>query len=118
VPQGELGEERERGKRQKRGWGEMDVKRSCSRSTPSAEGSRRRKASNNNSSGTSTAAVERKEIERKRRQHMKSLCLKLASLIPKEHCSKVPTTHSPQLWRCRLKPQRRSVIDAWCVTFD
>jgi len=83
----------ERGKRQKRGWGEMDVKRSCSSSTPSAEGSRRRKASNNNSSGTSTAAVERKEIERKRRQHMKSLCLKLASLIPKEHFSKVP--HSP-----------------------
>jgi len=75
----------------------MDVKRSCSSSTPSAEGSRRRKASNNNSSGTSTAAVERKEIERNRRQHMKSLCLKLASLIPKQHSSKVPhaTPHFP-----------------------
>jgi hypothetical protein len=72
----------------------MDVKRSCS--TPPAEGSRRPRASNNSSSGTSTAAVERKEIERKRRQHMKSLCLKLASLVPKEHCSKVPTTHSPR----------------------
>ncbi|CAD6203892.1 unnamed protein product [Miscanthus lutarioriparius] len=36
---------------------------------------------------TTTTAMERKEIERNRRLHMKSLCLKLASLIPKEHCS-------------------------------
>ncbi|CAO2193284.1 unnamed protein product [Urochloa humidicola] len=32
--------------------------------------------------------MERKEIERKRRQQMKGLCVKLASLIPKEHYSK------------------------------
>ncbi|XBI60905.1 transcription factor bHLH162-like [Triticum dicoccoides] len=38
-------------------------------------------------SGGTTAArvVERKEAERERRQHMKALCAKLASLIPKEH---------------------------------
>ncbi|KXG39225.1 transcription factor bHLH168 isoform X1 [Sorghum bicolor] len=57
--------------------------------------SRSRSNSNNASTGTATtttaaaaAAMERKEIERNRRLHMKSLCLKLASLIPKEeHCS-------------------------------
>ena len=41
--------------------------------------------SNNSGSGsgsTTTMAVERKEVER-RRQQMKSLCVKLASLIPK-----------------------------------
>ncbi|CAO2161823.1 unnamed protein product [Urochloa humidicola] len=32
--------------------------------------------------------MERKEIERRRRQQMKGLCVKLASLIPKEHYSK------------------------------
>ncbi|KAJ1282926.1 hypothetical protein BS78_03G088500 [Paspalum vaginatum] len=43
-----------------------------------------------NSSGTTTMTTpvpERKEIERRRRQHMKNLCVKLASLIPKEHYS-------------------------------
>ncbi|KQK02309.1 transcription factor bHLH162 [Brachypodium distachyon] len=35
--------------------------------------------------------MERKEIERKRRQHMKGLCLKLASLIPKQHYSSADT---------------------------
>ncbi|CAO2193283.1 unnamed protein product [Urochloa humidicola] len=60
----------------------MDVKRSSSSSSSRAEG-RRSRASNSGAS----AAVERKEIERKRRQHMKSLCAKLASLIPKEHYS-------------------------------
>ncbi|XP_062191434.1 transcription factor bHLH168-like [Phragmites australis] len=39
-------------------------------------------------SSTRTMAVERKEIESKRRQHMRSLCFKLASLIPEEHHSK------------------------------
>lgn len=50
---------------------------------------RRSSTSNNNngSTGTTTTAMERKEVERNRRQHMKSLCAKLASLIPKEHCS-------------------------------
>nr|CAB3476594.1 unnamed protein product [Digitaria exilis] len=65
----------------------MDVKRSSSSST-AAEG--RRSSASNNSSGGSPA-VERKEIERKRRQHMKSLCAKLASLIPKEHYSSKDT---------------------------
>jgi hypothetical protein len=36
-------------------------------------------------------AVTRKELERRRRQHMKNLCVKLASLIPKEHYSTVST---------------------------
>jgi hypothetical protein len=40
------------------------------------------------SGGTmATRVVERKEAERKRRQHMKALCAKLTSLIPKEHFS-------------------------------
>ncbi|KAI5003875.1 hypothetical protein ZWY2020_031118 [Hordeum vulgare] len=40
-------------------------------------------------SGGTTAArvVARKEVERERRQHMKVLCAKLVSLIPKEHFS-------------------------------
>jgi hypothetical protein len=38
-------------------------------------------------SSTTTAPVERKETEKERRQHMKELYAKLASLIPKEHCS-------------------------------
>lgn len=44
-------------------------------------------------SGGTTAArvVERKEAERERRQHMKALCAKLASLIPKEHFSNPDT---------------------------
>lgn len=43
------------------------------------------------STGGMTAAAERKEIERERRQHMKGLCLKLASLIPKENYSSTDT---------------------------
>ncbi|KAM0927411.1 hypothetical protein ACQ4PT_002861 [Festuca glaucescens] len=41
------------------------------------------------SSGTTTvvAMVERKEVERERRQHMKQLCAKLACLIPKQNYS-------------------------------
>lgn len=58
-------------------------------------GRRSRSRSNNNGSSstgtgtttTATTAMERKEIERNRRLHMKSLCSKLASLIPKEHYS-------------------------------
>ncbi|XP_039811652.1 transcription factor bHLH167-like [Panicum virgatum] len=46
------------------------------------------RSNNSGSSGTTTPAVERKEMERKRRQQMKSLCDKLASLIPKEDCSR------------------------------
>ncbi|XP_008787951.1 transcription factor bHLH162-like [Phoenix dactylifera] len=39
------------------------------------------------SSGGSAAKMERKTVEKNRRMHMKSLCMKLASLIPKEHIS-------------------------------
>jgi hypothetical protein len=46
-----------------------------------------RSSTSNTSGSTTTTAVERKEIERRRRQQMKSLCAKLASLIPKEHYS-------------------------------
>uniref|UniRef100_A0A8I6XMV6 BHLH domain-containing protein n=1 Tax=Hordeum vulgare subsp. vulgare TaxID=112509 RepID=A0A8I6XMV6_HORVV len=44
-------------------------------------------------SGGTTAArvVARKEVERERRQHMKVLCAKLFSLIPKEHLSNTNT---------------------------
>ncbi|XP_047048688.1 transcription factor bHLH168-like [Lolium rigidum] len=42
-------------------------------------------------SSTTTAPVERKETEKERRQHMKELYAKLASLIPKEHCSSTDT---------------------------
>ncbi|EAZ09314.1 hypothetical protein OsI_31587 [Oryza sativa Indica Group] len=48
-------------------------------------GGRRRRSSG---SGASSTAAERKEMERRRRQDMKGLCVKLASLIPNEHCSK------------------------------
>ncbi|KAM3198689.1 hypothetical protein ACQJBY_073701 [Aegilops geniculata] len=40
---------------------------------------------------TATRVVERKEAERERRQHMKALCAKLTSLIPKEHFSNPDT---------------------------
>ncbi|XP_062206295.1 transcription factor bHLH168-like [Phragmites australis] len=53
----------------------------------SSTAGRRSSGSNNSGSSGTTAAVERKEIERKRRQRMKSLSVKLASLIPKEHYS-------------------------------
>nr|XP_010940038.1 transcription factor bHLH162 [Elaeis guineensis] len=39
------------------------------------------------SSSGSAAKMERKTVEKNRRLHMKSLCLKLSSLIPKEHIS-------------------------------
>ncbi|KAK8452189.1 hypothetical protein SEVIR_5G071700v4 [Setaria viridis] len=58
---------------------EMGAKKSRSSDTATAG----RRSSTSNSSGAS--AVARKEIERRRRQHMKSLCVKLASLIPREH---------------------------------
>ncbi|PVH39149.1 hypothetical protein PAHAL_5G443700 [Panicum hallii] len=67
----------------------MDVNRSSSSST-AAEG-RRSSASNSSGGGASAAGLERKEIERKRRQHMKSLCVKLASLIPEEYYSSKDT---------------------------
>ncbi|KAF8657066.1 hypothetical protein HU200_060404 [Digitaria exilis] len=68
----------------------MSAKKSRSGDAAAAAGKRSSTSNNSGSSGTTTtAAVERKEIERKRRQHMKSLCAKLASLIPKEHCSRV-----------------------------
>ena len=66
------------------------AKKSRSSSDTATAGKRSSTRSNNSgSSGTTTPAVERKEIERKRRQQMKSLCVKLASLIPKEDYSRV-----------------------------
>lgn len=62
---------------------EMGAKKSRSSDTATAG----RRSSTSNSSGAS--AVARKEIERRRRQHMKSLCVKLASLIPREHFPRV-----------------------------
>ncbi|KAL6626574.1 hypothetical protein ACP70R_030300 [Stipagrostis hirtigluma subsp. patula] len=58
-----------------------------------AAGGRRGSTSNNSGSSgtTAAAAMERKEIERNRRQNMKNLCIKLASLIPKEHYSSKDT---------------------------
>ncbi|KAL6847738.1 hypothetical protein ACP4OV_021866 [Aristida adscensionis] len=50
-----------------------------------AAGGGRRSSRRNTTATAAAAAVERKEIERKRRQQMKGLCVKLASLIPKEH---------------------------------
>nr|CAB3472542.1 unnamed protein product [Digitaria exilis] len=68
---------------------DMSAKKSRSSDATAAAGKRSSTSNNSGSSGTTTtAAVERKEIERKRRQHMKSLCAKLASLIPKEQCSR------------------------------
>ena len=73
----------------------MDVKRSSSSSNTAAEGRRSSASDSSGRGGASAAGLERKEIERKRRQHMKSLCVKLASLIPKEHySSKVLTSSS------------------------
>ena len=42
--------------------------------------------------GSGATTVERKEVERERRQNMKELCTKLVSLIPKEHCSSTVST--------------------------
>ncbi|XP_062183432.1 transcription factor bHLH168-like [Phragmites australis] len=69
---------------------EVKAKKSTSSDTHAAAG-RRSSTSNNRGSSGATAAVERKEIERRRRQHMKNLCVKLASLIPKEHYSSKDT---------------------------
>lgn len=55
---------------------------------PAARGGRR---SRTNSGITTAAMVERKEVERERRQHMKQLFAKLASLIPKENYSSTDT---------------------------
>ncbi|XP_051220271.1 transcription factor bHLH162 [Lolium perenne] len=41
--------------------------------------------------GSGTMTVDRKEVERERRQHMKELCAQLVSLIPKEHCPSTDT---------------------------
>ncbi|KAG2596205.1 hypothetical protein PVAP13_5KG146900 [Panicum virgatum] len=57
-----------------------------SRSSSDTATAGKRSSMRSNSSGTT--AVERKEIERKRRQQMKSLCATLASLIPKEDYSR------------------------------
>ncbi|TVU22273.1 hypothetical protein EJB05_31957 [Eragrostis curvula] len=70
---------------------ETKAKKGSSNDTAAAGTGRRSSTSNNSGSSGTTAAVERKEIERKRRQHMKNLCSKLASLIPKEHYSSKDT---------------------------
>uniref|UniRef100_A0ACD5TS63 Uncharacterized protein n=1 Tax=Avena sativa TaxID=4498 RepID=A0ACD5TS63_AVESA len=49
------------------------------------------KRSKTSSRTTTAATVERKEVERERRQHMKQLCAKLSSLIPKENYSSTDT---------------------------
>ncbi|KAG6526158.1 transcription factor bHLH167-like [Zingiber officinale] len=43
------------------------------------------KVNNIGSHGTSIRKVERKTVEKNRRTHMKKLCSKLSSIIPKEH---------------------------------
>uniref|UniRef100_A0A0E0BVV4 BHLH domain-containing protein n=1 Tax=Oryza meridionalis TaxID=40149 RepID=A0A0E0BVV4_9ORYZ len=62
-------------------------------------GRRRSRATSSSGSGASStaAAAERKEMERRRRQDMKGLCIKLASLIPKEHYSKSKAATRTQL---------------------
>ncbi|CAM0879386.1 unnamed protein product [Alopecurus aequalis] len=60
---------------------EMEVLKGKGKATRSGKRSR-------TSSGmTMSATMERKEVERERRKHMKLLCAKLASLIPKENYS-------------------------------
>ncbi|KAL6847739.1 hypothetical protein ACP4OV_021867 [Aristida adscensionis] len=68
----------------------MERKSSSSDAAGEAAGGGRR-SSRRSTTATAAAAVERKEIERKRRQQMKGLCVKLASLIPKEHYSSKDT---------------------------
>ncbi|GJN06064.1 hypothetical protein PR202_ga23749 [Eleusine coracana subsp. coracana] len=70
---------------------EMEMKAKKNTSNDSAAAGKRIRTSNNSGSSGTTATVERKEIERKRRQHMKNLCAKLVSLIPKEHYSSKDT---------------------------
>ncbi|KAK3163671.1 hypothetical protein QOZ80_1AG0006660 [Eleusine coracana subsp. coracana] len=69
----------------------MEMKAKKNTSNDSAAAGKRIRTSNNSGSSGTTATVERKEIERKRRQHMKNLCAKLVSLIPKEHYSSKDT---------------------------
>ncbi|KAM0839612.1 hypothetical protein ACQ4PT_060208 [Festuca glaucescens] len=47
----------------------------------------KRSMTSGGTTSTTAAMVERKEVERERRQHMKQLCAKLACLIPKENYS-------------------------------
>jgi hypothetical protein len=51
------------------------------------KGKGRAKGGKRSRTSSTTATVERKDVERARRQHMKQLCAKLASLIPKENYS-------------------------------
>ncbi|XP_022682230.1 transcription factor bHLH162 isoform X2 [Setaria italica] len=76
---------------------EMGAKKSRSSDTATAG----RRSSTSNSSGAS--AVARKEIERRRRQHMKSLCVKLASLIPREHFPRVGSLNEAAAYIKKLK---------------
>lgn len=69
---------------------EMEVPKGRGKSTKGGKRSR-------TSSGTTTATVERKEVERERRQHMKQLCAKVASLIPKENYSSTDKDTMTQL---------------------
>jgi len=68
---------------------EMGAGKKSRSSSDTATAGKRSSMRSNSSGTTAAAAVERKEIERKRRQQMKSLCAKLASLIPKEDYSRV-----------------------------
>ncbi|XP_044343669.1 transcription factor bHLH162 isoform X1 [Triticum aestivum] len=56
-----------------------------------AKAARGGKRSRTSGGTTATRVVQRKEAERERRQHMKALCAKLTSLIPKEHFSNPDT---------------------------
>jgi len=67
---------------------EMGAGKKSRSSSDTATAGKRSSMRSNSSGTTAAAAVERKEIERKRRQQMKSLCAKLASLIPKEDYSR------------------------------
>jgi hypothetical protein len=68
------------------------AKKSRRSDTATTAAGRRSSTSNNSGSGSgASVAVTRKELERRRRQNMKNLCVKLASLIPREHYSTVST---------------------------
>lgn len=62
---------------------EMEVPKGQGKATKGGKRSR----TSSSTTTTTAATVERKEVERERRQHMKQLCAKLASLIPKENYS-------------------------------
>uniref|UniRef100_A0ACD5VEH4 Uncharacterized protein n=1 Tax=Avena sativa TaxID=4498 RepID=A0ACD5VEH4_AVESA len=55
------------------------------------KGGKRSRANSGSGTAAAAATVERKEVERERRQHMKQLCAKLASHIPKENYSSTDT---------------------------